>query len=726
MTWKVHHLLWIIVLIPAAVFANTITESFSFSSEDVTCENVNGYDLFSLPDTSYFDETPGTPLLPVKTVSILIPTEATVTDITVDHVDMLYKENCVVFPTQPMTPLSEEATSFVDPDETAYTSTTPTPETAAELIGTATLRGYKIVNIRLNPLQYIPANKLLFLNTSITVTVNYTLAEPSTLWSDSASFAKNTLFTDMIKELVVNPEALENAESLQWMDNEPTATVDYLIITSASLSNAFQELASHRASFNTLNTVVMTTEYIESNYSGTTPSGGSDTQTKIRNCIIDFVQNFGTTYVVLGGDNTVVPDRDCYVTYYSYTSADMPTDLYYAGLDSTWDENANGIYGEANYSGTSSDEGDLAFDVIVGRIPVRTSGQATDYINKLKSFENNPLPSGFCYKTLICGNELWNGDFAATDTCNDGHLQFNAHSPKSDAEVWGRRMYRDAIQAYWPTNTLSYFFDTLTSWDTSTPGNYQQNSTTVQLRFNENWYHLFFGTHGNKTIWGLESGTYYSSTAAALTGTTAFVYTMACLTGAFDTAEPSLSEAFLRNPNGGALAYLGCSRYGWGSKSSFQGGTSMNYAYKYYDQIFNQKRSTIGEAYAYHKLAYQASCYNNNTYRWIQFGVNLQGDPLVPITINNINPGNDDFWFHATALTNSVVLRWPDPVSCGLLDKTVHIRVSTSDYPTDTSNGTEVYTGTNTCFEHTSLNNGQPYYYTIWVSNNGSTFVDPP
>ncbi|MBN1671131.1 MAG: VCBS repeat-containing protein [Kiritimatiellae bacterium] len=85
------------------------------------------------------------------------------------------------------------------------------------------------------------------------------------------------------------------------------------------------------------------------------------------------------------------------------------------------------------------------------------------------------------------------------------------------------------------------------------------------------------------------------------------------------------------------------------------------------------------------------------------------------------------FTFRAIALTNTVFLRWSDPVASGMSNQTVHIRCRTDDYPTHTTDGTAVYTGTDLLYEHTT--NCTAYvtnFYTIWVSHDGATFVDPP
>ncbi len=88
-------------------------------------------------------------------------------------------------------------------------------------------------------------------------------------------------------------------------------------------------------------------------------------------------------------------------------------------------------------------------------------------------------------------------------------------------------------------------------------------------------------------------------------------------------------------------------------------------------------------------------------------------------------PSTNNFALRAVALTNSVVLRWTDPAACGFATRAVHIRYSTADYPAATNSGAACYTGTNALFTHTGLTPNQPYYYTIWVSDDGSTFIEP-
>ncbi len=84
------------------------------------------------------------------------------------------------------------------------------------------------------------------------------------------------------------------------------------------------------------------------------------------------------------------------------------------------------------------------------------------------------------------------------------------------------------------------------------------------------------------------------------------------------------------------------------------------------------------------------------------------------------------FSLRAVALRTNVVLRWTDPYSVGFSNQTVLLRFSTVSYPAATNNGTEIFRNTNQVYTHTGLTPGQPYYYTVWCSHDGVTFVPPP
>jgi hypothetical protein len=617
----------------AEAVSGSLVVKVAFAPADVKVRPEAGFDFVELSGGTMPEDQPGDFWLPAKYVNVLVPAGAKVTGIVPKAIDeQVIAKGLKVYPVQPPVPLSKPKGAFVKHKDRILLGREKIPAALAVQGGTHRMRGFTFVSVRVNPVRYVPSTGELFLAKAMELTVTYDL--PGERPKAAGRNLKH--FSDAVRRMVVNPQQLDTDARFAPVDSAqvrpaggaaPLAVCDYLIITSddAALQTAFQALATHRQGFNGFTTAVVSTATIYATYSGT------DNQAKIRNCIKDYVNTKGTLYVVLGGDNTVVPVRACYVTCGGETETAMPTDLYYAGLDGTWDDtNSNGVYGEAG----SPSEGDLAYDVIVGRIPVQSAAQATAYIDKVIDYDNSPGSySALANKFFLGGNKAWDnytGSNRPSDTCSDGLSQFNAHSPVSDVEIWNRRIHRDYVQAAgWDESGRKGFFDTVTSWDGGTAGDYSLDATNLAAALGEEWNLVTFFTHGNTQIWGLESGYFTSTNAAALSGKTLFVYTQACLTGAFDTAEPSLSEAFLRNASGGALVYLGCSRYGWGSPGSYYGGPSSAYAAEFMRQLFTVGKQITGEAFFEHKATFAGSSGSNGAYRWIMFGLNFQGDPAL-------------------------------------------------------------------------------------------------
>ena len=104
------------------------------------------------------------------------------------------------------------------------------------------------------------------------------------------------------------------------------------------MAPAFQVLADYKTRVGTP-AVVRTVAWIKAHY----PRGVDDAET-IRNFLKDAYQNWGTSAVLLGGDCDIVPIR--YVQWPGYGIC-TARGLLLACLNGTWDENHNGVFGEA-------------------------------------------------------------------------------------------------------------------------------------------------------------------------------------------------------------------------------------------------------------------------------------------------------------------------------------------------------------------------------------------
>lgn len=623
-------------------FAADLSWDFKFSPSDIKLTSRGQYTFVGIVDGASPRDAIGAPAMPAKYANILLPEGATDVTVTADGDLVLLASDVTPWPTQHMVPKSKKQPPFVDPDPVAYASTKAWPAVAATNEGVHEMQGRTFVSVRVNPVVYVASEKALYYRPVVTVTVNY----------NTSSTPRNGMqgATKAVNALVVNPEKSSAPVSGRRSASD---IVDYLIITSNSLKNAFQELADYRATAEggSYSTLVMTKEDISANYEG------DDVQMKIRNCITDYYNNHGLQFVVIGGDDTIVPDRDTYANVDGEVEKHMPTDLYYSDLTGTW--KASG----SSYFGVTAANVDMSPEVIVGRIPVRTAAQLSGYLEKVEAYEADLTHTR--NSIILGGPYAWNtytgNARPSDDVTGDGHAGFRAsnHNTVSDSEMWLRRLYRDGISPYWNNSeeaderTIKLACDCITSWDGSTCGDKPLTGANLKTWLNDGYTHLMFSGHGYPQGWGMETyDDYDSDKAAAQTALTAFVYTDACLTGAFDgtsltldgypyTTEPCLGEAFVRNANGGALAYMGCARYGWGDPDSgyasntSDGGPSTVYAYKFYHRLYEAdaiaENRTVGEAFAMSKADMISQCSFDGCERWIQFGLNYLGDPAITL-----------------------------------------------------------------------------------------------
>lgn len=103
--------------------------------------------------------------------------------------------------------------------------------------------------------------------------------------------------------------------------------------------------------------------------------------------------------------------------------------------------------------------------------------------------------------------------------------------------------------------------------------------------------------------------------------------------------------------------------------------------------------------------------------------VGTSTSPSYPANCGNTNDVDfalNMFSFSAVALTNSVWLRWTCPTNCGMPNNRVSIRWRTDRFPTNSSDGFEVYSGVDQVFEHSGrdCSGFVTNYYTIWGNSN--------
>lgn len=484
-----------------------------------------------------------------------------------------------------------------------------------ELEDTEIMDGYSIAVFKVFPVAYNANSSTVTWASSVNITITTKLREDATR-VDGTGIHQGTM-TEILNDILLNPE--EMTAPISTLSNDEK--IDYLIITSSILSESFQPLADWRTTRG-LRSKIITTEEIYSTFTGGT------NQLKIKACLNYYYSTFGTKYVLLGGDSNIVPSQGCYAIVNGSTEdSTIPADIFYVCFNRTfdWDRNKNGIIGEPN------DDMDLKPEMYISRFPVQNATDANTVVTKTITYEQNPPLTGRYSTMLLTGVKL--EIFA-----KDGH---------SDAEKKSDKMYNKYIKDHWSTGIPTRFFDTDT--DFSDGASYQVSPENLQEQLNTGYHFINMDTHGNNTCWQMEGdhSYYYTSEATIMQNNQpCIITTSACNTNEFDGSSVCLSEAFIRNPNNGVIAYLGGSRYGWNIPDEISIGSSLKVNGKFYKALFMTK-----EKYFAQLVTRAKSNITGNTRNWILYSVNAIGDPALNIYTDNPNSfSNVTYYWDGTKL----------------------------------------------------------------------------
>lgn len=429
-----------------------------------------------------------------------------------------------------------------------------------------------------------------------------------------------------------------------------SSKLDYLIVTSSELKEAFTPLKAWKTKKG-VKTEVITVEDIYQDYTEYTTN-----QEKIKHCLYDYYLNRGIKWVLLGGDVDVVPAQICYVKYTNpektYTRS-VASDLYYATFDGefNWNADNDNLYGEAE------DGMNLHPNIYLSRLPVNNNEQAIAYVNKLLKYEKSPSLDGWSDKMLMTGHRLFMTDTIAP------YL--------SDAHRKGEIIYSKYIQPYASNISKQYLYDS---------GNnlgYNGGMTRENLinAINEEQPHfLFMQTHGSISAWTTSDTSFTGTNAMGLENTNKpmVIVTTACHTNNF--VENSLSESFIKNESGGAIVYWGSSNSGWDYKHLTSLGVSPRMCAYFWKNLFGDDNHFMSAVYKAKEYFIPRTLSYNTTSLWLQLSMNAIGDAEVPIYTRTPSI-IDDAEIHVYPVSVSVTT-----------DSTAYIAISSTN-----DNGNSIY-----------------------------------
>ena len=339
----------------------------------------------------------------------------------------------------------------------------------------------------------------------------------------------------------------------------PAAQWDYIVITDSAFQSDWQPLVDWKTR---RGLKVVPLERIYATWA-TIP----DDHAKIQAFIDHARQTWGTRFILLGGDSTTIPP----CPGIPLTSI-IDNDTGYGDLD---------------------DDGD--YDVFVGRASVRNSRHIAVFIDKTLSYELDPPRTG--YATTAA--------FLAFDMLDPGD---------GLAEV----VKEDIDSLYLPTTVTL-----VTEYD-SEPGSHKDDAIGYLNAGAHLVNHIDGGSWNSIGVGALNHGDVLMNwEIAGLTNhpRLSIVYSASSLSCRFKR-EPCVGEDFMRNPSGGAVAYIGYS-----GPSTFHDSTLLGacgFDRHFFRLLFQNDITCLGELFARHKEAY-----NQEPYGWHH--LTLLGDPALPI-----------------------------------------------------------------------------------------------
>ncbi len=573
----------------AHIGKDDIVLTLEFDSHDFTIEQVGSYDYIVGEDLIYPCKA-GLPALPQRIFHVAIPPEMRPVGLQARCLESESMGTHNIAPTQPPAVLGTQPKSWTDGREDIYGIDAFYPPDIARDLHAGYMGANRIVSFCVTPFEWNPLTQELILRKHIEVRISTS--------RESVSEACQTRVAGSVvralRRVVVNPGDVETFAAgrklLQGYQTQLSpGEFEYVVVTCDSLAPIFAPLVEWKTSKGVRATCV-TREWIETNYPG------EDVQAQIRNFIRDAYENWGTVWFLLGGDTQIIPSRTVYAMdceMGGVAGNRIRCDLYYGDLDGTW--NANGVkpYGEV------ADSVDMYPDVFVGRAPAENIAEAQVFVNKVITYEKNP-PAGYALDMLMAGEVMW------LDPYTDG----GAGLDMIDEDYIPPRF-----------DPILKLYESL--------GNESRESVLAAMSAGKNF--IFHDGHCSEYAMGAGEGYIYSEDADTLSnGSRTFILnSIGCWPAAID--RDCIAEHFLNNPNGGCVAFIGNSRYGWGSPGNPGLGYSDKFQHEFARKVFVDSLLHIGEAHALSKAVFVAFAQDENVYRWNEYQLNLLGDPEMPM-----------------------------------------------------------------------------------------------
>ena len=161
------------------IYAGTKKITIHINENEVKYSKQKGYDFVSLTEPGFIKDTlkVGEPMMPIKTIRVLLPSGTDVTNIKiVSTKEKLLGGEYYIYPIQyPVVVGSQNEKKFVKPKKEIYMSNENYPGLQPAFQSANYFREYLIAEILIYPLQYNPSQRKLTLITEISFEIEYSV-----------------------------------------------------------------------------------------------------------------------------------------------------------------------------------------------------------------------------------------------------------------------------------------------------------------------------------------------------------------------------------------------------------------------------------------------------------------------------------------------------------------------------------------------------------------------
>jgi len=579
---------------------------FSFDPPVIT--EINGDDgVYAQVDIEGLPKSgdTGVPLLPVKPVEVLLPQQSEIESITVVKDDgiVLGDGYNVELGSKPVKLALDSGKELREAK--GFDPFILYPDMDFEKVGEYCFRGYTILTLVLYPVRYVGISGEICYYDEMTVvikTAETDFVNPLFRGSPYDEVAVREMVDDYhMSKTYVSSNPLVFPYSLVGSSED----YEYVVITNEMLKNAsgnytFQDLIQYKND-NGISATIVTVEDIYATYSGV------DNAEKIRNFTTDAYLNWGTEYVLLGGDIDVVPSRFLYIEGGS-SHITTPADLYYGCLDGTYNYDGDDRWGEST-DGEGGGDVDLRAEVYIGRACAGNESEVSNFVMKTLAYEQTSIDDLYLRKALIVGEYVGFGGVADWGS-NYKDEMINGSSNHGYSTVG----IPDGEY------NVSKLYDRDEEWQKS----------EVISRINAGFNII---NHLGHADYDYNMKMYNSDVDDLTNDEYCFIYSQGCNAGGFDYDDCIAEHFTIKTPNG-AFAGIWNARYGWGRWYSTDG-PSQRFDREFFDAVFNEgvrypEKTHLGVA---NQDSKEDNLWriNESCMRWCYYVLNLFGDPQVSL-----------------------------------------------------------------------------------------------